>query len=55
MLLLGTGEEIFTGSIDDMIVYFDHIGHKIPIHVNPTDHVLDLINIDFSEDYEGSK
>ena len=55
LLLLGSGEEMYHGNVPDMIDYFDHIGHKIPNHINPTDYVLDQINIDFTENYENSK
>lgn len=49
-MVLGLGKEIYFGNTKTLIKYFESIGKPIPEYVNPTDHILDLINVDFIGD-----
>lgn len=50
ILLLSEGKTCFYGTPSDMSGYFNAISHPIPNHVNPAEHVLDLLNTDFARD-----
>ena len=50
LLVLANGECLYMGKADKVVDYYDSIGHTVPIHVNPPDHILDLVNLDFLGD-----
>jgi ABC-type multidrug transport system ATPase subunit len=50
VLLLSEGKTCFFGNPVELPIYFDRISHPIPTHVNPAEHVLDLLNTDFAKD-----
>lgn len=47
---LSKGKTIYHGKVDNVVKYFDKAGYPIPPYVNPSEHVLDLINTDFTGD-----
>ena len=50
LLVLGNGREIYSGPTQKMVDYFDSIQQPIPLHENPSEYVLNLINLDFIGD-----
>ena len=50
VLLLSEGKTCFYGPPNDVSSYFEQLGTPIPIHVNPAEFVLDLLNTDFAKD-----
>jgi ABC-type multidrug transport system ATPase subunit len=50
VMLLSGGKTCFFGPIQDVSPYFASIGHPVPLHTNPAEFLLDLVNIDFAKD-----
>ncbi|KAF8324153.1 P-loop containing nucleoside triphosphate hydrolase protein [Cantharellus anzutake] len=48
VLFLARGKCVYHGPISGVIPYFSQVGHPCPPHSNPADHVISLINVDFS-------
>lgn len=48
--VLAAGKCLFMGKRKDVVGYYDSIGEPVEIHVNPADHILDLVNLDFLGD-----
>lgn len=55
IMLLSAGKTCFFGPREDLEPYFESIGHPIPLHTNPAEFLLDLVNVDFAEDKEAAK
>ncbi|KAF2760409.1 putative ABC transporter [Pseudovirgaria hyperparasitica] len=47
LLLLSQGKTVFNGLVQDVQHYFDNLGRPMPIHMNPAEFMLDLVNVDF--------
>ena len=50
ILLLSTGRTCFFGKPSEASGYFSNINHPMPLHTNPAEFMLDLINTDFAKD-----
>lgn len=50
ILLLSNGKTCYYGPTNEVYRYFDNIGHTVPVHTNPAEFLLDLVNIDFALD-----
>ncbi|KAJ9664695.1 hypothetical protein H2198_000041 [Neophaeococcomyces mojaviensis] len=50
IMLLSSGKTCFFGAREDIEPYFESISHPIPLHINPAEFLLDLVNIDFAID-----
>ncbi|KAL9618926.1 MAG: hypothetical protein Q9160_006390 [Pyrenula sp. 1 TL-2023] len=50
LLLLSGGRTCYYGPPGEAHRYFDNIGHTVPVHTNPAEYLLDLVNIDFAQD-----
>ncbi|MCJ1384502.1 hypothetical protein MMC17_007619 [Xylographa soralifera] len=50
LLLLSAGKTCYFGEADKIGTYFGSIGFPIPLHFNPAEFLLDLVNVDFAED-----
>ncbi|MCJ1318391.1 hypothetical protein MMC15_003719 [Xylographa vitiligo] len=50
LLLLSAGKTCYFGEADKIGGYFESIGFPIPLHFNPAEFLLDLVNVDFAED-----
>lgn len=50
---LSKGKMVYAGTVNDVVDYFSSAGYSIPVHYNPSEYILDLINIDFSTGNEG--
>ncbi|KAI9696339.1 MAG: hypothetical protein M1820_008181 [Bogoriella megaspora] len=52
LLLLSQGRTIYNGLVADVHEYFDSLGLKIPMYINPAEYMIDLVNTDFSQDQD---
>lgn len=50
VMLLSGGKTCFFGPRQDILPYFASIGHQSPVHMNPAEFLLDLVNVDFAKD-----
>ncbi|KAM4054467.1 ABC transporter [Hirsutella rhossiliensis] len=50
LMLLTGGKMHYFGSMDGFVPYYESTGIQIQSNVNPSEHLLDLVNIDFAED-----
>ncbi|MCJ1478263.1 hypothetical protein MMC13_006940 [Lambiella insularis] len=50
LLLLSGGTTCYFGNVDKVDLYFAEIGIPMPMHFNPAEFLLDIVNIDFSDD-----
>ena len=55
IMLLSKGREAFVGNANAASAYFDSIGYILPPATNPAEHLLDLVNADFSSSEEVDK
>lgn len=47
LLLLSGGRTCYVGSVPNVHKYFERISRPIPLHINPAEFLLDLVNSDF--------
>jgi hypothetical protein len=43
-MLMVDGHIIYDGEASSSMAYFSKIGYPVPIHTNPTDHYMKLLN-----------
>lgn len=48
LLLLSQGQTVYFGRLDQVIPYFANVDHPVPPQMNPAEHMIDLVNVDFS-------
>lgn len=48
LCLLAAGKTCYFGPINRIQSYFDSIGYEMPLHTNPAEFILDLVNADFA-------
>ncbi|KAF4341404.1 ABC transporter G family member 11 [Fusarium beomiforme] len=49
LLLLSCGRTHYFGHVSSVAAYYAEIGSPLPHYVNPAEHLLELVNIDFSQ------
>ena len=54
LLLLSDGKTCYFGAVDQIEAYFGSIGFPMPLHFNPAEFLLDLVNVDFAEDRDAA-
>ena len=52
VMFLSKGKTIYNGAVSTVCEYFQKIDYPIPLHFNPSEYILDLINIDFSNSHD---
>ncbi|KAJ4324157.1 hypothetical protein N0V84_003990 [Fusarium piperis] len=52
LLLLSGGKTHYFGPVADVATYYAEVGAALPQYVNPAEHLLELVNIDFAQDRE---
>lgn len=50
LLLLSGGRTQYFGPVDGVLSHYASIGMPFPNHVNPAEHLLELVNVDFAQD-----
>ncbi|KAF5633056.1 ATP-binding protein cassette [Fusarium sp. NRRL 52700] len=50
LLLLSGGKTHYFGPVNSVAVYYSEVGSPLPQYVNPAEHLLELVNIDFAQD-----
>ncbi|KAH8816310.1 putative ABC transporter [Xylogone sp. PMI_703] len=48
LLLLSAGKTHYFGPVAEVNSYFSTIGYPMPLHTNPAEYILDLMNVDFA-------
>ncbi|KAF9519274.1 hypothetical protein BS47DRAFT_85578 [Hydnum rufescens UP504] len=48
VLFLAGGHCVYQGPTNGVVSYFAKIGYPCPLHMNPADHVINIINTDFN-------
>lgn len=48
LFLLSAGKLCYAGPVADIPAYFESIGFPMPLHTNPAEWLLDLVNVDFA-------
>ncbi|KAI5459845.1 P-loop containing nucleoside triphosphate hydrolase protein [Mariannaea sp. PMI_226] len=54
LLLLSGGKPHYFGPISGVTEYYTEAGAAVPQYVNPAEHLLELVNIDFAQDKAGA-
>jgi len=54
LLLLSAGKPHYFGTVSDVAAHYDSISHELPLHVNPAEFLLELVNIDFSNNRDSA-
>jgi ABC-type multidrug transport system ATPase subunit len=49
LMLLSVGKTCYFGPTADVQSYFAAISHPMPLHINPAEFLLDLVNVDFAK------
>lgn len=52
VIFLSRGKTVYNGKVEDVVNYFESVGHPMPSYMNPAEYVLDLINTDFDTNGE---
>jgi ABC-type multidrug transport system ATPase subunit len=55
LLLLSLGSTIYNGPVSEVTSFFSRQGHEIPMYTNPAEHVLELVNTDFTVDQDDAE
>lgn len=55
IFLLSQGKLCYGGPVSIIGQYLETIGHPMPMHINPAEHLLDLVNIDFASEHSGTE
>ena len=55
LLLLSNGKTCYQGPIDGVADFCESAGYPMPVHVNPAEHILDAVNVDFAPDREAAQ
>ncbi|KAK0621462.1 P-loop containing nucleoside triphosphate hydrolase protein [Bombardia bombarda] len=48
LLLLSAGKPHYFGPVAAVTAHYESLGHEVPLHVNPAEFLLELVNIDFA-------
>lgn len=51
IVLLTRGKVCYSGSTERMKPYFDSLGYEMPLQMNQAEFVLDLVNVDFQQNF----
>ncbi len=54
LLLLSAGKSHFFGPVSELTAHYHELGYQVPMHVNPAEFVLELVNTDFAVDREAA-
>lgn len=55
LLLLSQGKTHFFGGVTEVEQYYTGIGYALPMHVNPAEYLLELVNVDFARGRGGAE
>ncbi|MCJ1235616.1 hypothetical protein MMC14_003587 [Varicellaria rhodocarpa] len=54
LYLLSQGKLCFAGPVSTVQSHFENIGYPMPLHINPAEFLLDLVNVEFAHDEESA-
>ncbi|KAL0473275.1 ABC transporter [Neurospora intermedia] len=52
LMLLSAGKMHYFGPVAGVTEHYEALGHEVPLHVNPAEFLLDLVNVDFASERE---
>ena len=55
LLLLSAGKTHYFGPTRQAVPHYQTLHHKVPLHVNPAEYLLEMVNVDFASDKEAAK
>lgn len=55
LLLLSEGKTCYFGPVSDIRPYFDNLGYRMSLYINPAEFILDLVNNEFAVDKDAAK
>jgi hypothetical protein len=55
LLLLSGGKTHYFGATRQVVSHYQSLGHKVPLHVNPAEYLLEMVNVDFASDKEAAR
>ncbi|TLD12721.1 uncharacterized protein PgNI_04482 [Pyricularia grisea] len=55
LCLLSQGKQHYFGPVTEVVPYYESIGFNVPLHSNPAEWLLELVNVDFAEDRENAQ
>lgn len=50
MLLLSHGKMHYFGPVSSVTEHYESLGYQVPVHVNPAEYLLEMVNTDFASD-----
>lgn len=50
LLLLSGGKTHYFGAVERVVPYYESMGMPMPLQVNPAEHLLEVVNVDFVKD-----
>ncbi|KAH6636204.1 hypothetical protein F5144DRAFT_487549 [Chaetomium tenue] len=54
VLLMSHGKTHYFGPVKDVAGHYESIGYPMPIHVNPAEFLLEMVNMDFAQDRDSA-
>ncbi|KAI9781012.1 MAG: hypothetical protein M1816_002609 [Peltula sp. TS41687] len=54
LYLLSKGKLCYGGTITGVQGYFENLGYPLPLHMNPAEFILDLVNVGFARDRDAA-
>ena len=54
LLLMSQGRTHYFGSVEGVAAHYEALGYPMPVHVNPAEFLLELVNTDFAADRESA-
>jgi ABC-type multidrug transport system ATPase subunit len=54
VLLMSHGKTHYFGPVKDVTGHYESIGYPMPIHVNPAEFLLEMVNTDFAQDHDSA-
>lgn len=55
LLLLSAGKPHYFGSVSGIGPYYESLGFPVPLHMNPAEFILELMNIDFASHQKNAR
>ena len=54
LLLMSQGKTHYFGGVEGVAAHYEALGYQMPVHVNPAEFVLEMVNTDFAVDRESA-
>lgn len=54
LLLMSQGKTHYFGPVSAVAAHYESLGHRMPLHTNPAEFLLDLVNTDFASNRDAA-